>query len=71
MNVYIIKAYGRYGGGMAIVAASDEYSAINIAKTIKDTTWHTNYGNPESVTRIPVAYGGDDANVIDHYETGE
>lgn len=70
MNVYAIKAYGRYGGGMAIVAAIEEWQAVEVASKISDTIWNTRYDKPESITLLPLTFDGGPM-VIEHYETGE
>lgn len=70
MNVYAIKAYGNYGGGMAIVAAESDVDAIAIADTIEARGWHVRYGQPESVEWLPCPCAGP-ARVLTHYEIGE
>ena len=70
MNVYAIKAYGNYGGGMAVVAADSEDEAKAVADKTKDSIWHVRYGRPESVELLPCACEGP-ARVLAHYEAGE
>jgi len=70
MNVYSVKAFGTYGGGMAIVAARDDAHAREIAGNIVDNQWQTKYHQPESVTQLPLSYEGDPI-VVDHWEYGE
>jgi hypothetical protein len=70
MNVYAIKAYGHYGGGMAVVAADSEDEAKAIADRTEDSIWHVRYGAPESVELLPCVCDGP-ARVLAHYETGE
>jgi hypothetical protein len=70
MNVYAIKAYGNYGGGMAVVAADSEDDAKAIADKTEDRVWHVRYGNPSSVEQLPCVCVGP-ARVLAHYETGE
>lgn len=69
LTVYAIKAYGMYGGGMAIVGATTEDEAKRLATGL-DTNWNTRYHEPESVVILPVTYSGDPS-VLTHYETGE
>ena len=69
LTVYAIKAYGNYGGGMAIVAAENEEAAKKLA-TGCDSNWHTRYHEPESIEALPVSYEGH-ALVLAHYATGE
>ena len=69
LAVFAIKAYGNYGGGMAIVAAVDEDEAKRLATGL-DEMWHTRYHAPESIMRLPVEYRGPSA-VLANYETGE
>lgn len=70
MNVYSVKAYGNYGGGMAVVAAKDEDEAIELASRIVDHSWHTAYGLPQEVIILPCVYNGIPM-ALDHFETGE
>jgi len=70
MNVYAIEADGRYGGGMAIVAADSEDEAKALAEKTEDSPWHVRYGSPESVKLLPCVCEGP-ARVLAHYETGE
>lgn len=70
MNVYAIKAYGNYGGGMAVVAADSEDEAKSVADKIQDSIWRVRYGKPESVELLPCVCGGV-ARVLEHFETGE
>ncbi len=70
MNVFQIEGYGNYGGGLAIIAASNKVQARALASTIKDTQWDTNYIDGElSQLDDVVAHGY--ARVITHFETGE
>ena len=68
-SVYAIKAYGSYGGGMAIVAATSEAEAKGLATGL-DMQWCTRYHEPESVELLPVSYAGT-PRVLANYETGE
>lgn len=70
MNVYSIKAYGNYGGGMAIVAAENEDDAKKIAGKIKDLIWRTDYASPNEINLMRCSFQGE-ACVLDHFETGE
>ena len=70
MNVYAIKAYGNYGGGMAVVAADSESDATALAKKINDPTWNVRYGEPDDVEMLPCVCDGP-PRVLTHYETGE
>lgn len=70
MNVYAIKAYGTYGGGMAVVAAKSEDEAKALAEKAEDSYWAVRYGTPQSVELMPCKCGGP-ARVLVHYETGE
>ncbi len=70
MNVYAIKAFGVYGGGMAVVAAESEGEAKALAETAEASYWSVRYGKPESVELLPCACEGP-ARVLVHYETGE
>lgn len=70
MNLYTLKARGNYGGGMAVVAAADEQRARELASTIRDSTWQTDYRNAYEVTLLRVHYV-DKEGVLDHFETGE
>ena len=70
MNIYAIKAYGTYGGGMAIVAAKSEEEAKNLAEAAEKSSWAVRYGKPESVEILPLSFKGS-PRVLAHYETGE
>jgi len=70
MNVYAIKAYGNYGGGMAVVAADSEEEALEVAGQIVDQIWYVQYRRPESVEQLPCHTVGL-PRVSAHYETGE
>lgn len=70
MNVYTIKAYGNYGGGMAVVAADSEQEAKTVADKVNDPICGVRYGEPESVELLPCVCEGH-ARVLAHYETGE
>ena len=70
MNVYAIKAYGIYGGGMAVVAADSEEDAKTLASKAENSVWNVRYGRPETVELLPCTYKGT-AQVLAHYETGE
>lgn len=69
MNVYAIKASGRYGGGMAVVAAEDESAARLIGETIQDRMWRTDYSKGD-IELLPCQCAAP-ARVIFHYEVGE
>ena len=70
MNVYAIKAYGNYGGGMAVVAAGSESEAKELAEKAEKSLWRVRYGAPESADLLPLVCEGP-ARVLAHYETGE
>ena len=70
MNIYAIKAYGNYGGGMAVVAADSEDEAKALADKAEESYWNVRYGKPESVDLLPCVCEGP-ARVLIHYETGE
>lgn len=71
MNVYAIKAYGKYGGGMAIVAAHDEEEAKALSAGL-DQMWHTRFDRPDSIDVLSsLAYFDDKAAVIAWHATGE
>jgi hypothetical protein len=70
MNVYAIKAYGTYGGGMAVVAADNEGEAKTLAEKAEASSWGVRYREPESVELLPCVCDGP-ARVLVHYETGE
>lgn len=70
MNVYAIKAYGSYGGGMAVVAADSEDDAKALAEKAENSYWCVRYGSPGSVDLLPLVCEGP-ARVLVHYETGE
>ena len=70
MNVYAIKAYGYYGGGMAVVVADSEDEAKAVANKAEASIWNVRYGDPESVELLPCLCDGP-ARVLAHYETGE
>lgn len=69
MKVWAIKAYGNYGGGMAIVAADDAQMACTLANQAESSVWHVDYQRPESVEELPLQ--AEVAGVLAHYETGE
>lgn len=70
MKVFTIKAYGNFGGGIAIVAAESSDDAIALAAAIENPGWQVDYSDPEQVDTLPVTYEGA-ARVLEHYETGE
>ena len=70
MNVYVIKAYGTYGAGMAVVSADSADEAKALAAQADGIGWAVRYGSPESVELIPCVCDGS-AQVLAHYETGE
>lgn len=70
MNVYAIKAYGHYGGGMAVVAADREDEAKALAEKAEESYWSVRYGEPASMELLPCSCDGP-ARVLTHYETGE
>lgn len=67
MKLFAITAYGSCGGGMAVVRAASEERAIELASTIKDRIWHTDYRKFEQVTELLEMGEG----VLHHFETGE
>lgn len=67
MKLFAIQAYGRYGGGWALVRANDEARARELAATIRESYWHTRYDKPDEVIELPSAGEG----VLHHWETGE
>ena len=69
LTVYAIKAHGNYGGGMAIVAATDKGEAELLAAPL-DRQWHTRFDAPESVDVLPVQCEGE-PRVLAWYATGE
>lgn len=69
MKLYSIKAYGNYGGGMAIVAAKNEGRARVIVNEVPQDIWNVRYHSPQSVNEIGITDG--EERVLDHYETGE
>jgi hypothetical protein len=68
MKVYAIRGRGWYGGGIAIVAAVDEETALRVAGTIIDPNWRTDYANGD-VTELELT--ADRGGVVDHFEMGE
>jgi hypothetical protein len=71
MNVYVIQASGMYGGGVAIVAAMEEYRAKELATLVRQRgSWNVRYDKPEKVTLLPVKYSGAEM-VLYNFETGE
>ena len=72
MNIYTIKAFGNYGGGMAVVAADDEQEAIRACRVIPNKTWHVRYDEPDNVECIVAGAPADTLRgVLSHFETGE
>ena len=71
MRVYSVRGQGIYGGGLAIIAAANETEARQIAKTIRDETWHTRYGGDDSEIAELEGVTAERAGVVDHFETGE
>lgn len=69
MNIYSVKAYGHYGGGMAVVCAASESDAREVAGAIRDEMWRTDYARGEALILIREVLGP--ARVLDHFETGE
>lgn len=63
LSVYVVKASGRYGGVMAVVAATDEQDAVKVAGNIGDAIWH-------SVELLPAMCDGE-PRVLAHFEAGE
>lgn len=70
MKVYAIKAYGRGGGGMAIVAANSKVEACVLAQEEENSMWQVDYETPEEIELLPCECAGQ-ARVLTHYETGE
>jgi hypothetical protein len=70
MKVYAIKAFGHYGGGMAVVAAPSEDEAKVLAQQKESSYWRVRYEEPESIEVLPCRCDGP-ARVLAHYETGE
>jgi len=78
MNVFVIKAYGRYCGGMAVVAANTSERARELMAALKrEDYWSIPYGGPDdpeddnnTVTLLPVSYDGAEG-VLAHFEHGE
>lgn len=54
---------------MAIVAANTQQEALEIAATIRDKLWCTDYAKGR-ITDLPLSFDGPPS-VITHYETGE
>ena len=73
MNVYAIHAIGSTGAGIAIVAAPDEQTAIELAKMIDqtDNEWNIRYDHPIKTTLLPHIKHNGAAMVIEHHESGE
>ncbi len=69
LKVFSIKAYGKWAGGMTIVAAKDEDEAKELASKIPNN-YRIRYGNPESVEIIDAVSEGC-SRVLAHYEMGE
>ena len=65
LAVYAIQAYGSYGEGIAIVAATDKDQALMLAAGL-DGQWNTQYTTPEKVDELPVQCDGE-PRVLVHY----
>lgn len=73
MNFYLYKiiADGEYGQGVAIVAATSELQAREIAATIKvDDVWNVSYANPVEVELLESCSASGAPRVVTHFETG-
>jgi UTP-glucose-1-phosphate uridylyltransferase len=70
MKVFTVKGSGHYGGGMAIVCARSVVEAREVAATVRDTIWRTDWRNGE-VTELEARSLSGPARVLDHFETGE
>ena len=68
--VFAVRAYGTYGGGLAVVAASAPQDAVRVASTIVDEIWRTRYHEPYEVRRLDCVAVGT-PRVLTHFETGE
>lgn len=71
MNLFSIRAYGHYGGGVAFVAANTESEARALVAELHDPGWGTNYAKPTSVAEVATDVLNLKPGVIDHFETGE
>jgi len=71
LKVFAIKATGTYGGGMAVVAASEQGQAEAIASNIFDHVWNTRYHVPDSVEELPDVFADGLPRVLSHHELGE
>ena len=72
MYVWALKAEGWYAGGMAIIAAPDEATAIRLGATIaSEDHWAVAYGKPTSIELLPVSFEGNEPCVLAHFEMGE
>lgn len=70
MNVYTLEGCGRYGGGMAVVAANTIVEAWKVAATIEDDIWHTDYKGAD-VHKLDGVEASGEPRVLCHYEMGE
>lgn len=68
MKLFVIQAFGNYGGGVAVVRAKSEKHAREMAAGIVQRgSWNVRYEKPEEVFELaPTAEG-----VLYHFETGE
>lgn len=71
MNIFSVRAWGNWGGGVAFVAANTEDEARALAAEIVDPTWKTNYRKPSEVAEVATDVLNLKPGVIDHFETGE
>ena len=69
LTVYVIKAYGNYAGGMAVVAATDEEEAKRLAAPL-EVQWMIRFNDPESVDVLDVQCGGE-PRVLSWFASGE
>jgi hypothetical protein len=52
MNIYAIEAFGKWGGGCAIVAADSEAEAIKTAQTQVKSHWNVDFNLQSQVKTL-------------------
>ena len=71
MKLWTVKAYGKYGAGVAVVAANDRKEAISEAAEVGPDQWDIDWSDGDATIFPEVECFFDRATLIDSFTYGE